>query len=92
MNSELFYKRYPYSIYLDIFANKKKAIYEAVKKGRLECLKYCTENGYKKYSDATLKAAQNGHLNCLKYCTENGYEKDEESTFVAAENGHLECL
>ncbi len=59
---------------------KNDATYFAAENGHLECLKYCTENGYKKHDSATLWAARNGHLECLKYCTENGYKKHDEAT------------
>ncbi len=47
--------------------------------GHLECLKYCTENGYEKHDEATYYTAKYGYLECLKYCTENGYKKNDEA-------------
>ncbi len=54
--------------------------YYAAYNGHLDCLKYCTENGYEKYDLSTYIAAQKGYLECLKYCTENGYKKHDYAT------------
>ncbi len=63
--------------YGSVFGIKNDATFWAVYNGHLECLKYCTENGYTKSNSATWEAAEKGDLECLKYCTENGYKKNE---------------
>jgi ankyrin repeat protein len=68
----------------------KKAIYYAVKYGRLDCLRYLHENGYEFEERSSHTAAKYGNISCLKYLYEHKAYFDE-ITFEFA-GRHLDCL
>jgi hypothetical protein len=72
-NSEEFIKIWYDCCCGDWINYRKDATWYAAANGHVECLKYCTENGYNKHPMSTYEASRNGHLECLKYCTENKY-------------------
>lgn len=76
---------------------RNNTLFNIIKWGRIECLKYACENGGCKWImiasyAPTAIAADCGHLKCLKYLHSNGAPWDYKTPLYAAENGHLECL
>jgi hypothetical protein len=87
-NLELIKYLHENDMYIDMEAQQC-----AAREGHLDCLKYITENCYKKVGLYTADfAAMGGHLDCLKYLYDRGVLWDVETTAYAARGGHIDCL
>ena len=71
-------------------------INEAARKGNLEILKYCFDNGCPYDEEkACRSAADEGHLDCVRFLFDKvkpSRETEEEAAVEAACNGHVEIL
>lgn len=64
----------------------------AASNGKIECLKYCYENGCAISVDTANAAALNGHLCCLQYLHENNCTWNNDTCKYAAFGDNLNCL
>jgi hypothetical protein len=63
------------------------------KEGKLDCLKYCLENGVKLDNEELIyNALIGGHIECFNYLCENNCPYNETiCCSVTAENNHILC-
>lgn len=65
---------------------------EAAKRGDIEMLEWCIENGCPWSVESCHQAAHGGHLECLKLLRESGCPWDKWVTYYAAKGGHVAML
>jgi len=65
---------------------------EALRKGNLDILKYCVENGCEVHEGTCAEAALNGHLALLEYLRSKNCPWDDRTCEAAHKNEHIDVL